>query len=854
MVEGPNEAGKSSIAEALRLVLEFPAESNTKEIKAVRPVHRDEAPQIEVEIRAGEYQFALSKTFSRKGETTLTVTKPRPESLVGRDAHNRAMEILRSTVDKDLWDALCVTQGDTTGGLVLPTNSVISIALDKAAGGSQSGESELSLLTLAQKEALKYYSPGGKERAEFAALPEAAEKLNSDLDSLAAKVRATESDSEELLRLNAEIRGTNDAVQRYEQAVQEWRGKWESISAIASAVQKALTEQEVVRGQLAELERQSKERAALTEDIDERAASTLAERSKMGPEEKDLHALSAQLEAARKETEKAIEAAESAQAVETLRQKDLAFVKESFDLVLLEERLENAKEARSELAKADETLATLRVDDKAAKKLQELHTEVEIAARRRAEGGPRANVTAEGDIKLLLNGKPLNLGKGQSHVLNVTDRTRLRVPGQITIEVAPGRGNEELETAQKEAEAKLAKALDGCGIASLDEAVEQNERRRGALSEKAEKKRVLAQSLRDLEFDELTALIAQVEARTKKYRSARAASPPLASSADQALKLQAEAEKRAGELSAAARSGRRRVEELQRQWEDRNRGWTERIVGLQVRERELEGRRNRLQELRAAIDDGLLSRELAEARKRLASKADEISSQQAMFGGENPETVKNRYENAQNVLKKESGRLEKLNLERVAVTTRLEVAQQQGVFELVQAKTSELQRAQAALQSVQRKAAAAKLLLETMEQERQKEQAAYVMPLKKSIDKLGRVIFGGTFEVSLDQQLRVVSRTLHGVTVPFESLSSGTKEQVSILCRLACAILAEGKEGVPVIIDDALGYSDPGRLEKMGAVFDVAARECQIIILTCQPDRYRSIGTATVERLAASTS
>jgi uncharacterized protein YhaN len=50
--------------------------------------------------------------------------------------------------------------------------------------------------------------------------------------------------------------------------------------------------------------------------------------------------------------------------------------------------------------------------------------------------------------------------------------------------------------------------------------------------------------------------------------------------------------------------------------------------------------------------------------------------------------------------------------------------------------------------------------------------------------------------------------------------------------------------------DDALGYTDPERLCLMGAVLAKAAKECQIIIFTCVPDRYGNIGEATVVSMA----
>lgn len=55
--------------------------------------------------------------------------------------------------------------------------------------------------------------------------------------------------------------------------------------------------------------------------------------------------------------------------------------------------------------------------------------------------------------------------------------------------------------------------------------------------------------------------------------------------------------------------------------------------------------------------------------------------------------------------------------------------------------------------------------------------------------------------------------------------------------------------GEPLILDDALGYSDPGRLEAMGAVLALAGRSCQVILLTCYPERYRHVGGAAIRQI-----
>jgi uncharacterized protein YhaN len=117
----------------------------------------------------------------------------------------------------------------------------------------------------------------------------------------------------------------------------------------------------------------------------------------------------------------------------------------------------------------------------------------------------------------------------------------------------------------------------------------------------------------------------------------------------------------------------------------------------------------------------------------------------------------------------------------------------------------------------------------------------YVEPYRAELERLGRPVFGSTFEVDVDSNLCIFSRTLNGITVPYESLSGGAKEQLGILARLAGAALVAKEDTVPVVIDDALGFTDPDRLDKMSEVFDTVGAHGQVIVLTCSPARYDGI-------------
>lgn len=79
-------------------------------------------------------------------------------------------------------------------------------------------------------------------------------------------------------------------------------------------------------------------------------------------------------------------------------------------------------------------------------------------------------------------------------------------------------------------------------------------------------------------------------------------------------------------------------------------------------------------------------------------------------------------------------------------------------------------------------------------------------------------------------------------------LSGGTQEQIAILTRLAFARLFRGQgRHMPIVLDDALVYSDDGRIMKMFTALTRVADEQQILVFTCRTLAFLSLGGARPE-------
>lgn len=76
-------------------------------------------------------------------------------------------------------------------------------------------------------------------------------------------------------------------------------------------------------------------------------------------------------------------------------------------------------------------------------------------------------------------------------------------------------------------------------------------------------------------------------------------------------------------------------------------------------------------------------------------------------------------------------------------------------------------------------------------------------------------------------------------------LSGGTKEQIAILTRLAFArLFARQGRHMPIILDDALVYSDDDRIVKMFTALTRVAQDQQIIVFSCRQLAFQDLGGA----------
>jgi uncharacterized protein YhaN len=131
-----------------------------------------------------------------------------------------------------------------------------------------------------------------------------------------------------------------------------------------------------------------------------------------------------------------------------------------------------------------------------------------------------------------------------------------------------------------------------------------------------------------------------------------------------------------------------------------------------------------------------------------------------------------------------------------------------------------------------------------MEEEKSKAMLRYKQPLKQRVEEMGKLLHGATFSIAMDDDLNITGRSLDGKSLDFGKLSEGAKEQLGIMLCLACADVVAPVCGIPLILDDPLSNTDPRRLRVMNSLLSLAGSKGQLILITCNPDKYAGIGNA----------
>jgi hypothetical protein len=585
----------------------------------------------------------------------------------------------------------------------------------------------------------------------------------------------------------------------------------------------------------------------------ERADESAAERRRLDEllTEREPVLKEARDEAARRRAHRDATAAraQSTDELHELRMRDFEYNRDKLDLTQLCERRAHIEQAQAELAAAQELLTTTRMTDGMLERLRRLHVELERAEAQLEATGPHLRIEALGDIEAEMDGAQIDLARGEVLDGPVEETTVFSVPDVVELRLTPGRSVDGLVAARNRAQRELDDLLAETGVADLANAERADGERKWAKETRVRSEQTIRTNLRDLTPGQLREKIDRLERWVNPYPRERTGAPPLLEDFEAAVAAKAEAKKAYAEArSALAKAQRDHDDSVARADRLLEQAKETRGALQQVRQQE-DRAAAELAGARGQRGDKDIETSVAEAEVRRGRAEQDYARAKRLLDAKRPAQIRGLTDEAQRAVDRSARTLEEKKEEHRTLAARLEAQGQLGLYDECEEARTHFEHLRRELTRLEKRAGAARLLFLTMRDEREAARRSYVGPLRDKIVALGQLVFGDSFTVDLDEGLRVTSRTLDGVPLPLSHLSVGAKEQLAIVSRLACAMLVDPEEGVPLIFDDTLGHTDPGRLQAMGAMLRGAGEHCQIIVLTCTPDRFRHVSGADVIRL-----
>ena len=843
IIHGPNEAGKSTLMAGINVLFDHRDDSKKEEVRNTRPVNRDVGSEVEADVEIGDHRFTYFKRFHKDKETRLIIHTPKAENLVGREAHERVQQILDGSVDTALWRALRIVQGGNLKMPELHSQPALEQALDRAAGQIQAGEKEDALFDAAYSEYAIYFTDTGREREDpiaqtRARAAEAAEKG----DVLLAQLKGIEDDVGRFAALERSVATLKRNLAGLEDAQQKAQVAWDAVSKLAEQVERAKSAHQLADQAMQAAKTASRQRSEMVSRVKAVAQNVEAATAKSTQSSTALATASDSLSSAKAKRDAANATAAQCDAEERLRRADHEFRVGEFELVLMEERFKHVRNADAAAAAANALVAATKITETLRTSIRNAEVELKTAQGVLNSASPQFTIKALKSLAVVINGNSQTFKAGEARVVPVSEPISATIANTLELRVEPGTSAETLQQAVSDAETVLVRACAKAGVANSDEAEAAWTALQDAKRTLADRNRIVKEHLRDLSREELGVHIETAKAKVNAYRAKRSSSIELPKTSEECHVLHASTAKAATDARKTFKDAEVVFDQVQENHAKYREEHAANAALLEQATKDHAQTAGQLEAERKHCNDNDFTISLVSTEVSAKTALAALKTTESSLGNANPEMTKAVLDSSASALKQARLQCDAQDRELIVLRTRLDLVGDKGLAE-AQAEAERVAfEAKDSLDRLLRRATASKLLYETLRAERDAMRKAYVSPLREGIERLGRHVFGPTLRVEVDENLRVISRTVDGVTVSLAQLSTGAREQMGLLVRLAAASMVSRDGGVPLVLDDALGSTDEGRLESMGAVLRIASQGIQTIILTCAPERYVHVG------------
>lgn len=855
VITGENEAGKSTLLAAVQAALFQRHNVSGKVLDGMQPLGCAVRPQVKLSFDLNDGVYRLQKTFGGSSGSA-EIVDPSDRRFSNHDADHKLEELLHFQAaskggtkfhELGIWPLFWVEQGTTFQALNInpDVRATVQSSLRKEVGDILVGESGGRLKNRFAELYGRFFTaktglPTGElnvARKELSRLEALLSSKQSELAQLGHEVAALET------ALARRDKLTDPALkERLEKAKAEALMEARALEVLELQRIQADNELRLKRALLKNAQAANQQRLVLVNEVsrleqrltDCKKADEVADRA-VGQCETELQARIEQLDAARSAVK-----AETGRRVQM--NQVLELVKLSASYAVVAQRLTDATSAADRQTEARKIAAAIRVTSKDVERLRKLEQSLFQAEANLKAAATRIDFEVPEPSKLTVNSGPVPA----TRAMLATDIVSISIEAIGEIRVSPG--GEGLDSRRQQrvvAQDALAAALAELGVESVQAVHELDQNRKDAESAINTHKSVV----RALAPDGLEALHQEASTQEGQIQTLRrilgdidlpqldSATAAVAIAEGQEQNCRSEVERLDDEVGEVRtrRDGARMLKttketELRTTTEDLGRG------------------REALVSARAIKTDEEIIQEAATA------EIDERVSQKTYIGLEDryksgdPEGIALRVDTtstALTTLEEQIAEAER-SINKLRIT--LDVLGQKGLGEECAAIESDLNAARIRSTTIELEANAVRVAYNTIVKVEQEANTQFLQPVVRRVQPyLNRVLPGSQIQLGTDMTIEGLQRG--AITEPFECLSVGAREQLSMITRIAFAdLLADEGVDAPIILDDALVYADDQRFADALTTLAFAAKRHQIIILTCHEHRYLGL-TGPVIRL-----
>lgn len=488
-----------------------------------------------------------------------------------------------------------------------------------------------------------------------------------------------------------------------------------------------------------------------------------------------------------------------------------------------EKRLASAETLRGEIEAGEAALALLRVPEDAISTLEKL--ELEIAGLRAVAEAARPSVAMAYEPHapvVTLDGEPLAEGQARGF----GRLAQFAIPG---IGIATLRSNAQAGDDERmhKAEEKRRSLLAALGVLDLAAARERQDAARREESDQRERKARLSL----LAPDGLPALRKVVAGQREAI--------------GQALEVQGDpAHVRAAHASAEAK--RHAARQASRESEAMQAGASHSVVAAETAFARLDAE---LKQVEAVLGPEAMRAEREQQRASALADLDaqvtaQLASVEALRAAAGDVTAAEAtLRRLRSVAQAVGNDVNELRKDIAAFSAEIRARSDDAIEEKWRQTIEALAAARVRVKAFEREVAVLLRLRKALDEARSRARDTYLRPVMSELRPLLGLLFDDV-SITFDEKTLLPQTLLrNGQEEEVERLSGGMREQLSVLTRLAFArLLARNGRPAPVILDDALVYSDDDRIEKMFDALHRQARDQQILVFSCRQRAFQQLG------------